>query len=181
MPTTTTFSLSRGIAADSGCPASGESLVDADFLDRQLEIIRAGGDLDEVDDRRPERGLRDLDRADPIRRDDAVGARLLQFLQRILPLGARNDEQIALHHARREHRVDILGIGADRGHEAARALDAQALQRLFAAGVAFNREMARAVASRTRSALRSTITYGVFCRLNSFATIDPIRPKPQMT
>ena len=80
-------------------------------------------------------------RADAIRRNDAIGARLLELLVRILSLGARNDEQVGLHDARRQHRVDILRVGADRRHQAAGALDAQALQGLLAARVAFNGEM----------------------------------------
>ena len=128
-----------------------------------------------------ERRLRDLHRADSIGRNDAVGAGFLELLLRILSLGARDDEQVGLHDTRGEDRVHVLGISADGRHEAAGALDAQSLQGLLAARVPLNGKMPLGVGVPHPSALRSTTTYGIFCRLNSFATIDPIRPKPQIT
>ena len=119
---------------------------DRDLLHRQLEIVGAGRQLHEVDDRRPQRGLRDLHRADLVRRDDAVGAGPLQLDRRVVGFGAADDEQIGPQHARAQHGVDVLGVGADRGDQPARALDADALQHVFAAGVGLHRQ--RAVVDR---------------------------------
>ena len=49
------------------------------------------------------------------------------------------------HDARREHGIHVLRIGADGGHEAARPIDAELLQRLLAARIAFHGEMAALV------------------------------------
>ena len=100
-------------------------------------------------------------RADLVRRDDAVGAGALQLQRRILGFGAADDEQIGPQHARAQHGVDVLGVGADGRDQPARALDADALQHVLAAGVGLHAE--RAVLDRRLHALgsRSMTTYGI--------------------
>ena len=123
-------------------PASEAPPVDPHLLHVQIEVVGAGGQLHEVDDRRPERRLRQLEAADLIRRQDAVRARPHQLRLGVLGLGAADDEEIRPQQARGEDGVDVLGVGADRRDQAARALDADALQHLFAARVGLDGEVA---------------------------------------
>src|SRR6185503_12617605 len=55
---------------------------------------------------------------------------------------AADDEEIRPHHPRAEHRIDVLGVGADGGDQPARAIDADALQHFLAAGVRLDAERA---------------------------------------
>ncbi len=50
--------------------------------------------------------------------------------------------EIRPQHARAQHRIHVLGVGADGRDQPARALDADALQHLFAARVRFDGERA---------------------------------------
>ena len=84
------------------------------------------------------------------------------LMRRVLGLGAADDEQIRPQHARAQHRVDVLGVGADRGDQPARPVDADALQHVLAAGVRLDAE--RAVLDRRLHALRRcarSTTYGI--------------------
>ena len=64
------------------------------------------------------------------------------FVLRVVGLDAGDDEEIRPHHPRGQHRVDVLGVGADRGDQAAGAMNAHALEHLVAAGVGGHREPA---------------------------------------
>ena len=64
------------------------------LLEVQIQIVRGGRQLDEVDDRRPKRRLRQLKSADVVRGDDAIGARPHQLGPGIVGLGAADDEEI---------------------------------------------------------------------------------------
>ena len=97
---------------------------DAHLLQIEIEILGGRRQLHEVDHRRPQRRLRELQAADVVRRDHAVGARPQQLRPRIVGLGAADDEQVRPEQARAEDGVDVLGVGADRGDESPRALDA---------------------------------------------------------
>ena len=67
---------------------------DPHLLHVQVEIVGAGGQLDEVHHRRPQRGLGELQAADLIRRQHAVRARPHQLRLRIVGLGAADDEEV---------------------------------------------------------------------------------------
>src|SRR6185503_7294472 len=45
---------------DNAAPGEGRSLCDLYLLHVEIEVVRAGGELDEVDNRRPQRRLRQL-------------------------------------------------------------------------------------------------------------------------
>ena len=67
-------------------------------------------------------------------------------------------------HARGQHGVDVLGVGADGGNQAARAVDARAREHLFPARVGLDGEPAAARAPDARApASRSTTTNGTPC------------------
>src|SRR5262249_46313298 len=115
---------------------------DGDFFHRQLDVVGAGRQLDEVHDRRAQGGLRDLHAADLVRRDHPTGAGALQRLAGVLGLGAADDEQIRPHHTGAQHGVDVLRIGPDYRDQPAGALDADPFQHVFTAGVGFDGQRA---------------------------------------
>ena len=67
---------------------------DRDLLQIQIEILGGRGELYEVHHRRTQRRLRELETADVIRRDDAVGSRPQQLRPRIVGLRTADDEQV---------------------------------------------------------------------------------------
>src|SRR5215472_10237909 len=117
-------------------------LAHGDLFHRELKTIRARRELEEVDDRGPQRSLRDLQSANLVRRDDAARTRALQLRRRVVGFRASDDEQIRTHHARRQYRVNIFGVGAYGGDEATSPLDADARQNLFPARVRLDGERA---------------------------------------
>ena len=124
------------------CAGQRRPRRDPHLLHVEIEIVGAGRELHEIDDRRPQRGLRELKAANLIRRQHAIRAGPQQLRLGIVGLGAADDEEVRLQEARGEHGVDVLGVGADGGDQAACAVDADPLQDLFAAGVRLDREIA---------------------------------------
>ena len=82
------------VGLENGLVGERRSRVDGNFFDRQLQILGAGRQLDEIDNRRTQRGLRNLHRTDLVRRNHPIGARPLQLLHRVLGLGSPHDEEI---------------------------------------------------------------------------------------
>ena len=119
MPTTMTPKRWRRFASRIVRPASSDPSPMLHLLHRQLEVLGAGGQLDEVHDGRPQRGLGHLDRADLVGRDDPVGAGPHHLLLRVVGIGARDDEEVGPQPARRQDRVDVLGVAAERRDQAA--------------------------------------------------------------
>ena len=142
MPTTITPNRCRRLASRIVRPASAAPSRNLHLLHVQIEVVRARGQLDEVDHRGPERGLRELQSADLVRRQHAIGPRPDQLGFAVFGLRAAQDEEIGAQQARRQHRVDVLRVGADRGDEPARPRDADSLQHLFAARIGLDREVA---------------------------------------
>ena len=120
MPTTTTPNRWRRFASRIVRPASEAPLCDAHLLHVQIEVVRARRQLHEVDDRGPQGRLRELEAADLVRRQDAIRARPHQLRLGVVGLGAADDEQRRMEQSRGEDGVDVLGVGADRGDQAAR-------------------------------------------------------------
>ncbi len=87
------------------------------LFDAELGTFAAGGELNEVEHRRPQGGLHDLLRPDLVRRQHAIGAGALQLPHRILGFGAADDVEVGTEQTGRDDDVDVLGVGAGRGDE----------------------------------------------------------------
>ena len=148
----------------------------ADLLEREIEPVRGGDELDEIHHRRPERRLGHLQPADLIGRNHAIGAGAQDLAARVLALGPGDDEQIRPEEPRRQHGVDVLGVGADGGDEGAGPVDAEAAQHVLGAGFGGHRQPAGLDDRCTFSGSRSTTTCGTSWRRNSSTMIRPIRP-----
>ena len=84
MPTMITPNRCRRFASRIDRAANGDAARDRDLLHRELEVVGARRQRDEIDDCRPQRRLRHLNGADLIRRDHAIGAGALQLQRRVL-------------------------------------------------------------------------------------------------
>ncbi len=143
MPTTMTPNRWRRLASMIERPASAGSLLDLHLLHVEIEIVGTGRQLDEVDDGRPQRRLRELQSADLIGGQHTIRSGPDQLRLGVLGLRTSDDEEIGAQQPRRQDRKHIVRVGADRRDEPASAADADAPEHVFAAGVGLDREITR--------------------------------------
>ena len=82
------------VGGEDGLTGERTRLADEHLFHVQLEVLRARGELHEIDDRRPERRLCQLQPSDLIRRHHTIGSRPLQLALGVVGLRAADDEQV---------------------------------------------------------------------------------------